>query len=149
MWPFSRKPRQDSKPGVLYFKSGQAFFEMQCEYGHTELEQGQGVIALVLDAKREFGAPVAVKINADGSQMAMIRVAADDGGFVVPATTPSKRGDRLQPGDVVVWVPGAYKEEIGAAFGDPRCGWVGLILAKVAAEYDPKNPQWNVLCEYN
>jgi hypothetical protein len=66
VWPFSKKPREESNPGVIYFKSGQAFFEMHCEHGDTELRGGQGVVALVLDASQEFGAPAPVKINPDG-----------------------------------------------------------------------------------
>lgn len=148
MWPFKKHARQ-GLPTVLPFKSGAAFFQSQCDYGHTDLKENMGVIALVLDAKKEFGTQAAIKIEKDGSQLAMIRVASDDGGFVVPATTPSAKGDRLKPDDVVIWVPMVYQKELGEKLGERRAGWIGMIRAKVAPEMDTTKDGFNILCRYD
>jgi hypothetical protein len=148
MWPFTKKKHRSSE-FALRFKSGAAFFEMQCKYGMTELKQNQGIVALVLDAKKEYGVSVPVKIEKDGRQLAIIKVAAEDGGFVVPAYTPTEKGEPLTPGDVVIWVPMSFVEKVSEAFGDPRAGWVGFIVAKVAPEMDMTNGPVKLLCRYD
>lgn len=148
MWPFGKKNQSVALPPVLYFKSGEAFLSYQCEYGHTDLKEGRGVVALVLDAKEKFGTESAVKIEPDGRQMAILHVAGKNGGFIVPAMTPSGRGDHLESGDVVIWVPGIYNADIAKGFGDTRAGWVGLIRAKVAPEIDTVSDNFRVICEY-
>jgi hypothetical protein len=147
VWPFKKSAQ--SLPETLYFKDGEAFFEMQCKYGQTDLKKGQGVVALVLDSKKEFGTEAAIKVEADGRQLAMIRVAADDGGFIVPAYTPSKNGERLKPGDVVIWVPSIHNEEVAKGLGDNRAGWMGFIRAKIAPEMSTKDSNLRIICEYN
>jgi hypothetical protein len=39
------RERMDDFPTVLPIKSGRDFFEMQCKFGHTELEEGRGLVA--------------------------------------------------------------------------------------------------------
>ncbi len=146
MWPFKRK-RDPALPNLVY-KSSEAFFEMQCKYGHTELEEGSGVVAIILDAMQEFGTSVAVKIQPSGNQLATIKVASEDGGFVTFAETLSTGGDRLKPGDLVVWVPGTYMDELTQTVVDPRSAWMGLIIAKIAAESDPNTNELKVICQY-
>ena len=104
IWPFTKK----KSPPLFVFRDGSAMFPMQCKYGDTTIEPKKGLVALVSDAWKEFDLPTAVKIDADGSQTAVLRVASDDGGFVVIAKTPPGRGDPLQPGDLVMWVPMTY-----------------------------------------
>jgi hypothetical protein len=94
MWPFSKQ----SAPPQPKLR-GQGFFDLQCKYGHTELAAGQGVVAIVMDAKLTFGTPVSVKVNERGIQTAVIKVASEDGGFIVVATTPSNLGEPLAPGE--------------------------------------------------
>lgn len=149
MWPFKKK--QAATHRVLPFKNGEAFLEYQCKYGHTKIQPKQGIVALVLDARREFGAEQATKVEDDGRQMAMLRVASEDGGFVVPAWTPTGGGDALKPDDVVVWVPVEYTKPAmeKAADLDPRFSWVGFIVAKVAPEIDTTNPELKLLCRYD
>ncbi|MDP2802490.1 MAG: hypothetical protein Q8O26_11470 [Phreatobacter sp.] len=132
MWPFGKKKPPTSPAEALVFKSGEAFFEYQCKFGHTTLEKDKGIVGLILDARRHFGTQIAVKLQ-DDRQVAAVRVASDDGGFVVLAQTPNN-GDPLQPGDLVVWVPQTYMSELGNALPDKRAGWVGLILYKIAPE---------------
>jgi hypothetical protein len=96
----------------------------------------------VLDARKEFGVPVPVKVEPDGSQIAVLRVISEDGGFIVSSQTPPGRGPPLQPGDFVTWVPVAFHEPTAKLSGDPRFGWVGVIRAKI-------NTQFEILCRYD
>jgi hypothetical protein len=148
MWPF-KKQRQMGLPKLLPFKSGAAFFEYQCQYGQTEIRENMGIVAIVLNAKEDFGTDDAIKIEQDGSQLAMIRVASDDGGFIVPAHTPSGKGDRLKPNDIVIWVPMSYQKELGEKLGDKRAGWVGLLRAKIAPEIDTTKDGFNIISQFD
>ena len=146
IWPFKKKPDRLSEK--LYFKSGVEFFEYQCEFGHTEIMVNQGIAALVLDARKEFGTSSAIKINADGTQLAVLRVASKEGGFVVLAKTPSEKGTRLNSRDVVIWVPSIYNPEIAKGLGDARTGWVGLIRARVKPEINSTGG-FEISCMYD
>ena len=147
MWGWKKKTKD--LPDKIPFKTPEGFFETQCKFGGTRLAEGVGVVAIVLDAKAAFGTSVAVKIQENGCQLAALRVAADDGGFVTTAETASPKGDRLKPNDIVIWVPGAYLPALAKAAGDKRRGWVGLIMAKIAPEM-PIRPDvpWTILSEY-
>lgn len=147
----SKKSDRSENPDRLVFKNGEAFHEYQCKFGHTVIEPKQGIVALVLDASKEFGTSAAVKIEEDGRQMAMLKVASNDGGFIVPAYTPTGNGDRLKPDDVVIWVPIEYsKETVERVDGvDARFGWVGFIVAKVKPELDLAKPDFDILCYYD
>jgi hypothetical protein len=144
-----KKPKPDSLP-IIYYKNGEAFFQSQCEFGHTVLVKNTAVVALVLlDAEREFGTSTPISIGQDGSQLAALRVASEDAGFLVFATPPSAEGEKLQPGDVVLWVPYEYRKEAGDHTSDKRSGWVGLIRAKIKPEINPANPSFVVACRYD
>jgi len=149
-WPFGKKSkgRHDNSQS-LYFKSGRDFFEYQCKYGVTEIEKNVAIAALVLDAQEQFGAPTPVSRNKDGSQLAALTVASEDGGFMVFADTPSRVGDELRPDDCVLWVPSIYSQEVGAGMSDPRSGWIGLIRAKIEPKIDLKNPSFSIICRYD
>src|SRR3974377_1283581 len=125
-----------------------AFFKHQCKYGDTRIEPGKGVVAMVLDASREFpGIPVAVMVEADGSQQAVLKVISDDGGFIVVAKTPPGKGEPLKLGDFVEWMPREfiYSEVMGP---DRRIGWVGLIRAKLDWRNLPVRGAARLLCCY-
>ena len=81
----------------------------------------------------------------------MIQVASEDGGFIVPAYTPSEKGDRLKPDDVVIWVPIHYaKEAVQKMPGlDPRFGWIGFIVAKVKPQIDITSEEFQIICQYD
>ena len=132
-----KKAKSESLP-IIYYKNGEAFFQSQCDFGHTALEKNTAVVALVLDARQELGI----------SQLASVRVASKDGGFLVFATTPLAEGEKLHPGDVVLWVPYEYSKEAGGQMSDKRSGWVGLIRAKLKPEINPANPSFVVACRY-
>lgn len=151
IWPFSKKrPAENAKasmPEKLIFKNGAAFFEYQCKYGHNEIRPNHGIIALVLDATEELGTDVAVKIQSDGRQRAILKVASDDGGFILGAGTPSDTGDRLKPDDVVIWVPLEHSQYFYDEM-DVRTGWIGVIVAKVAPEIDTATGGCDIICRY-
>ena len=148
MWPFIKQSQNTPKPPTFVFKDGESFFKIQCKYGQTDIVKERAVVAIVLDAKSLFGAEMPVKLEADGSQMAVLRVASPDGGFLVPASTASNRGDPLMPGEVVHWLPMHFDQNVGNALGDARAGWVGLIIRKVAPEMDTVGSGWKVLSSY-
>ena len=148
VWPFSKNKPASGLPRILPFKSGEAFLEYQCKYGFTDIQPKQGIVALVMDARKEFGTSEAVAINAEGIQTATLKVASSDGGFIVTAQTPTAQGDRLQPGDVVIWVPFEHIGDILPNGMDSRFGWVGVIVAKVAPEIDLANPEFKITSQY-
>ena len=61
----------------------------------------------------------------DGQQIATLRIASADGGFVTSATTLGPQGPQLKPGDLVAWQASRYEAEVG---------WVGLIIGKLKPE---------------
>ena len=149
MWPFKNIHQKESILQNLVFKDGSAFFEYQCKYGETDIKQNKGVVAIVVDAPKEFGTKTVITVNPDGSQLAIVRVAAEDGGFIVPTNTPSKAGDKLVAGDLVIWVPMVLNKELGSRMGDPRSGWIGMIRAKIEPEIDLTKSGFNIICGYD
>lgn len=141
IWPFDRK-RTTTEP-ELVFTSSASLFKMTCKYGHVKIKLNRGLLAVVIDAKQEFGTPEVVKTEADGTQTAALRVVSEDGGFVVMSRTVG-RGPPLSPDDAVIWVPTAFSEEVGGLSEDKRLGWVGLIRARVNFPASHKNPFENL-----
>jgi len=148
VWPFRKSNAEppNESPRKLYYKSGPAFFESQCQFGHTSIEKGVALVALVIDAQKELGTPTPISIGKDGTQFAALKVASSDGGFLTFAETPSDKGDPLQPDDLVLWVPSLYNDEVGRNMSDRRSGWIGLILAKIKAETEPNNQSFVIAC---
>lgn len=151
VWPFSKKTKAPAgMPQKLPFKDGAGFLEYQCKYGFTDIRPKQGIVALVLDSKKEFGTATPVKVDERGVQTATLKVASEDGGFIVSAQTPSGKGDPLRPGDVVIWVPLQHIGDAAVPDGlDKRFGWVGFIVAKVEPEIDLANPNFNIISRYD
>lgn len=114
-------PRDPQLP--LYFKSSEAAFEMACKYLDCTIVKNTLLPAIVLDAKEHFSMPVAVKKNADGNQVVVVKVASDQGGFIVPASTLYPNGPDLEPGNLVYWMAGQFNSDIGC--------WNGFIVAKL------------------
>ncbi len=134
--PFRPPIAEPSKSELpLAFQSGEGAFEYACKYCGCDLEEGENLIAIVLDTRKIVGGDVAVKTLANGHQLAMLKVSSPDGGFVVSAETLSALGPKLEPGDLVSWRIGSYSSHVAELFGDKRAGWVGLIVAKVKPEY--------------
>ena len=144
IWPFSRKvakPETQSLPRILYFKSGEAFFEMQCKYGLTAIERGTACVGLVVDA---YGLVPPVKTRDDGIQVTTLKIAREDGGFVTLATTFAP-GSPLAVGDVVLWVP----YEFVPGRDDKDKGWVGFIRAKIAPEINTETAEFKIIGRYD
>jgi hypothetical protein len=138
-----------SSPSKMFFKTCAGFFEYHCKYMTITLKENHAAVALVLDAQKEYGADSPISIGKNGCQLAALRVAARDGGFVVFAETPSSVGEGLQPGDAVLWVPRVYSAEVGSHMQDRRSGWIGLIRAKVNPVIDLVDPSFDVACRYD
>ena len=145
IWPFGKSTAP--KPKTLPFKDNEAFFHYQCQFGQTELMPKRGVVAIVLDARLEFEAEESVKVRADGTQVAVIRVASIDGGFKTMADTAGP-GRQLKVGDVVIWVPLLRNEEFPMVALDERAAWMGLIAAVVAPEINPYSHDFTVLEQF-
>lgn len=153
-------PGQNSDPqapqGPLVFKDGVGFFEYQCKFGHTEILPNQlGIVALILDAKKEAHEKESILIDQKGRQSAFIKVASVDGGFGTFAPTKVAGGATLRPGDVVIWMPVKYlgkKEDLerGIILGiqDPRSAWEGYITAKIKPEIDTTNSHFKIEYTY-
>lgn len=144
-------PFLEDLPLQLVFDDSLTAFEHACE-GQCPLREGIVLPALVLDARELFGAATAVMFQDNGRQIASVRVASTDGGFIVSASTSGALGPTLQPGHLVAWqavrcdpqvatnVP-ARKRRFGwARLKDKRLGWVGLIEGTLKLEY--KNGGW-------
>jgi len=121
----------------LHFRDGSGALEYACKYLECSLHEGALLPALVLDARELFGASSAVQKQHDGNQAAMLRVASQDGGFVVLATTAAASGPSLQPGDFVAWQAGKHSPDVAVAMSatDSRSGWIGLIVGTLKPEH--------------
>ena len=131
-------PQTSANDGVmpLYFKSGEASLEMACKYMDCTLAEHRTLPALVLDSQKLFGTDASVKVQANGTQLAMLRVASSDGGFLVAANTAGATGPRLVPGQLVAWQAMKYAPELAKAGAtDKRFGWVGLIVGTLKFEF--------------
>jgi hypothetical protein len=148
IWMFKKSKPSSNDQQSLVFKSSEAFFESQCKYGDTDIVPKKGIVAIVTDTKKDFGTKDSVKIQKDGTQLAMLKVVSDDGGFPVVAQTPLAGGDRLKPKDLVIWVPVTWNKEIVPADVDERFGWVGYIVAKLKPELDMRNNGFKIICHY-
>src|SRR4029077_6577760 len=146
VWPFRKKVPQSPR---AVFSDPEALFRLQCKYGQVEIQPGTAIVAIVLDARKEFGTPFPIKTETGGRQTALVRVAATDGGFSVLASTPGA-GEPLNVGDLVMWVPVKWMKDVAIVSADPRLGWVGLIRAKVKPEASLDNSSsWKLLCRYD
>jgi hypothetical protein len=119
----------------LYFKDGEAALQYCCKYMENPLGAGRSLVALVLDARKEFGTANAVIQREDGNQTALLRVASSDGGFLVAAATAGPIGPRLEPGQLVLWHAGQHIPEVAKQAKDERFGWAGLIVGTLKPEW--------------
>ena len=114
---FGQKSTDTDPVPPLAFKDGMAAIEYACKYMKCPLQEGSFLPALVLDFRKLSRDESPVIIQRDGNQVAMLRVASDDGGFPVLATTAGAKGPRLQPGQLVVWRAGKYSPDVAASMG--------------------------------
>lgn len=141
MFGFLKRNKKPSSTEVhagrpLYFKGGEAALEMACRYMNCSLNAGASLPALVLDSRALFGTEASVKVQKNGTQLAMLRVASSDGGFLVAASTAGPNGPSLEPGQLVAWQAMNYSQEIAdSGATDKRFGWVGIILGTLKPEF--------------
>ena len=145
MWPFSNGKKGDKSN---YSESelsalGLAFWEMQCNFGHTAIiPRKTAIAALVVMSTRD---------RKTGIQEAKLRVASADGGFQVIARTPTKSGEDLRPNDIVMWLPMTQVSlmEMLSDSNDERSSWMGLIMAKIDPKESLGGVNFKVICEYH
>ena len=138
MWPFRRK-RASRPVESLTFRDNRAFFEYTCQFGQTKLEKGKGIVGIVLQDQGALD---------DGKQVVVVRIAADDGGFDTLAPTASAKEEKLLAEDLVIWIPIEHRADIGEEFGDSRCGWIGMIKAKISNKSDVSKMYPEITAEY-
>jgi len=124
----------------LWFKDNESAFEYACKYCTTDIAERQGLLALVITDQEPDG---------DGNAIYAVKVSSDDGGFIVPAIFMAAQADSgaLEKGDLVIWVPSQYSDEMAKTLGDPRKGWMGYLAAKA----EPKLTQsdgWGIQVRY-
>lgn len=137
-------------PEKIIFKSNEAFFESQCKFGETAIKVGEkAIVAIVLDGHKEFGIENPVLAEDNSGQKVLLKVASDDGGFIVVAKAASNCGEQLKPNDLVLWLPLDYIDSIRSCEGmDKRFGYVGIVIAKISNEIDSRNSSFVILCDY-
>lgn len=120
----------------LFFKDGREAFEYSCNFLDCPLHEGAFLTAIVLDAREFIGAATSIQRQKDGNQVAILKVAAKDGGFIVIASTMVPKVPQLELGDFVAWRASKYSEDVAASMGakDERSGWIGLILGTLKPE---------------
>ncbi|NIJ34319.1 hypothetical protein [Sphingomonas oligoaromativorans] len=126
------KPTTTSTSGtMLPFKDADAFMEYQDEFGIREIRQNRAMFAQIIDAREWAAARTPVSIDDRGIQTALIRLPSATDQQVTLATTMAA-GARLQPGDLVCWMPIQFDEDLAEAGKMASMGWVGFITAKIA-----------------
>lgn len=133
----SAKKESDAGSGLLAFKDGVAALEYACKFMDCPLREGVSLPALVIDSRGILGETAGGQTLEDGNQIAVLRVASDDGGFLVLATTSGPKGPKLHVGDLVAWVAVRHSPEVSASMSskDPRSGWIGLIIGTLKPEH--------------
>lgn len=113
---------------------------MACDELNTVLTPEQPLPAIILDARSEFGSDAPLAFDRDGNANVMLKVASDDGGFIVFSRTIGAPEKGLDAGDLVCWVPLQHDEALAKESNDPRFGWVGLVFAALEPEW--KDGDW-------
>ncbi|WP_246030522.1 hypothetical protein [Kluyvera ascorbata] len=115
----------DNQIKDLCFKDNESAFEYACKYCTTDIAERQGLLALVITDQEPDG---------DGNALYAVKISSDDGGFIVPALFMKNKSDVgipiLTKGDLVIWVPSQYSDEMAKTLGDKRKGWMGYLAAK-------------------
>jgi len=144
MFEFKRLNPKASSDGEVgrpprFFPDGIAALRYACKFLECPLHEGVFLPAVVLDPEELFGAASIVK-SADGSQVAFLCVASNDGGFIVAAATAGPVGPWLEPGQLVAWKAMRQVPEIAQPMNDKRFGWSGVIVGTLKAEH--RNGCW-------
>lgn len=133
--PSKSRPAESTASDRLVFHDACAALEYACRYMNTDVDEGAMLPAVIVDAREHFGTDQTVKVLDSGVQIALLRVASSDGGFLVPAATAGTGGPRLGPGDFVAWQAIEHKSNATEQAGDERTGWIGLIVGTLRPEW--------------
>ena len=113
------------------FASSMEAFEHACAEHDTLIVPEHPMLAMVIESVAEGG----LRNEGDGCAELTLKVASEDGGFVVISRTTFAPKQALQPGDLVCWVPLQQDAELAARAPDSRFGWVGLVFASFEPEW--------------
>jgi len=129
----------------LVFKTEEAYFDHFCKYMDCRIRKDDPLPAIVLDASEVLGAKDPVSILADGRQMIAVKIAGDDGGFLLTTETVWLGEPILKPGDLVAWNPVEYVDEVAEKFRDKRLAWIGFVVSTVKPEIWVDKPQSGIV----
>jgi len=143
-----RSSKSNELPRYLPFKNAEAAFEFVCKLHHDEIKEETGHVGIVLDSRKLLGTSEAIRVQEDGRQLAILKIANQDGGFIVPAQTAVNNAPPLRPGDLILWVAGKYVPEVAAKMTDKRSGWIGLIYGVLSPEMKTDTGAFRVSLDY-
>ena len=121
-------PQTDPMDQDIQFPDTTSAFEFACRALDCTLEPYKPLPAMVMNAGGMFGSPAGVKREADGTQLAVLKIASSDGGFYVLSKTSNPGGPDLAVGDFVAWMPVEYSDDLANSGADERFGWLGMIF---------------------
>lgn len=111
------------------FASTMEAFEHACAEHDNLIVPEQPLLAMVLESVADAGG------EGDGCAQLTLKVASEDGGYVVISRTTFAPKQPLRPGDLVCWVPLQHDAELATRAADDRFGWVGLAFASFEPEW--------------
>jgi len=111
------------------FPSTRTAFEHACREHDCAIVEETPMLAIVLDAKLEFGATHSITVEQDGCFQVTLKVASEDGGFVLLSRTTRPPKHPLNVGDLVCWVPLRHDLGLAQETNEHRFGWAGLVFA--------------------
>ena len=136
---------QAAKNDSLTFKTANEAFDHACKEHNCIIVPEQPLLAIVLDAKAEFGDDQPITFEGDGCARLTLKVASEDGGYVVLSRTTKPPKQPLNVGDLVCWVPIKHDAPLSHQANDERFGWIGLVFATLEPVWE--DDEW-VLREF-
>lgn len=113
------------------------FFQLQCEFGETDIKQGRGIVAMVMSPLGDAVDIVPESATAGEAYAALVRIASPEGGFTSTAVAYGDDPKCLRQGDIVICVPVAFREHLAEQLNDPRLGWLWELGAQIDPFADP------------
>jgi hypothetical protein len=130
--------KRKEEPKQLVFKSNLAAFEYACRFLETDLTNGDGVTAIVLETKGQYSV-VKVANKEDSSvpdEPVKDLIAKGQIKFICPSANPTEHVPTLSKGDLVVVV-----DSLGlSGMGQPLLA--SVIIAKVRPIFDIDAGGW-------
>jgi hypothetical protein len=114
-----------------------ALFELQCQFGETDIKKGRGIVSMVLTRPEPAGEIVPEAKATSDTFGTVVRVASPDGGFTTAAIAYGISAKELEAGDLVICVPVAFREHIASELKNERLGWLWELRAQIDPKSDP------------